>query len=107
MALERQVADLKRRNEELQDENGRRARKDDENATLLTSQRAQQQEQVGDLNAPAACLHETTHCDLNIKCNKGAAQHSGSILTSHPAAPGLIPGSAEIFSRYILVCEQY
>ena len=51
VALERQVADLKRRNEELQDENGRRARKDDENATLLTSQRAQQQEQVGDLIA--------------------------------------------------------
>ena len=51
MALERQVADLKRRNEELQDENGRRARKDDENVALLTSQRAQQQEQVGDLIA--------------------------------------------------------
>ena len=84
MALERQVADLKRRNEELQDENGRRARKDDENATLLTSQRAQQQEQVGYLIALVVSLHGTTQCVLNVLCYKGAAQHRGSILTQQP-----------------------
>jgi hypothetical protein len=40
------VADLKRRNEELAEDNGRRARKDDENATLLSTQKAKQEEQV-------------------------------------------------------------
>ena len=33
--------------------------------------------------------------------------HRGSILASHPAAPGLNLGTAEIFSRYCLVGGQY
>ena len=41
------MVDLKRRNEELHEENGRLARKDDETSTLLSNQKAQQQEQVG------------------------------------------------------------
>jgi len=45
-ALERQVAELKRRNEELSEENGRRARKDDETASLMSTQKAKQEEQV-------------------------------------------------------------
>ncbi len=50
-ALERQVAELKRRNEELSEENGRRARKDDETASLMSSQRAKQEEQVQTLSS--------------------------------------------------------
>ena len=38
---------------------------------------------------------------------RGSAWHRGSILASNPAAPGLNPGSAVIFSLYWLVCEQY
>ena len=48
-ALERQVAELKRRNEELSEENGRRARKDDETASLMSTQKAKQEEQVWSL----------------------------------------------------------
>jgi hypothetical protein len=45
-ALEKQIAELKRRNEELQEDNGRRARKDFENTSFLSNQKAQQEEQV-------------------------------------------------------------
>ena len=37
----------------------------------------------------------------------GAVLLRGSTLASHPAAPGLNPGSVEIFYLYCLVCEQY
>ena len=36
----------------------------------------------------------------------GTAWHRGSILASHAAAPGLNPGTTEIFSLLCLVCEQ-
>ena len=37
----------------------------------------------------------------------GPAQDRGNILASHPAAPGLNPGSAVIFSFYCLVGALY
>ena len=37
----------------------------------------------------------------------GYPQHRGTILASHPTAPGSNPGSADIFSFYCIVCEQY
>ena len=36
-----------------------------------------------------------------------ASVHRGSALASHPADPGLNPGSAEIFSLYCLAIGQY
>ena len=45
--------------------------------------------------SPKAFDRFTNHCYKGL-----AAQHRGSILASHPAAPGLNPGTAEIFSLY-------
>ena len=48
-SLERQVSELKRGNDELEVENERRGRKEDETAAILTSNKHQQDQQVNSI----------------------------------------------------------
>ena len=66
-SLERQVSELKKRNEEVEAENDRRGRQEDESAAVLTSQKQQQDQQVSCTNL-VTCTVDVRN--LNIRFGK-------------------------------------